>query len=195
MINSILQATQIGAGKISVVKEETNLNEFLAGIRSGYDLPLNKPIKLHWQYPAEFSVITIDSEKLKHILQNIIDNAIKFTEKGTITISVQRKTRPDEVEFKIRDTGVGIPTKMLPTIFEMFRQADSSENRPFEGVGLGLYIVKKFSELLGGNVEVESEEGRGSTFTVTLPCNSLPETIPGVSYNAQTLPDYPNREF
>ena len=170
MINSILETTQIGAGAVSAVCQEANLNELLDEIRSAYVLPTNKETTLHWQYSSKFPVVAVDREKLKHILQNIINNAIKFTEKGSITVSVRHLAKPAVLELKVTDTGVGIPKAMLPSIFEMFRQVDSSERRQFGGVGLGLYIVKQLTDLLGGSVEVESEEGKGSTFLVTLPC-------------------------
>ncbi|HEV8342361.1 MAG TPA: ATP-binding protein [Candidatus Binatia bacterium] len=110
-----------------------------------------------------------DYAKLKHILQNIINNALKFTEKGHVTVSARYLPEANALEFKVADTGVGIPKEMLPVIFEMFRQVDGSETRSYGGVGMGLYIAKKFTELLGGRIDVETEPGRGSTFTVTIP--------------------------
>ncbi|HET9549944.1 MAG TPA: ATP-binding protein, partial [Candidatus Binatia bacterium] len=95
--------------------------------------------------------------------------AIKFTEKGKVTVAVRHLAQTRAIEFKISDTGIGIPTEKVETIFDMFQQVDSSATRKFGGVGLGLYIVRKFTELLGGTVAVESEFERGSTFTVTFP--------------------------
>jgi signal transduction histidine kinase/putative methionine-R-sulfoxide reductase with GAF domain/HAMP domain-containing protein len=169
MINSILEATQIGAGAVAMALHEVDLNEFFDALRSTYDLPLQKDIAFHWERRLGLPTIKSDGKKLKHIAQNIIDNAIKFTQKGRITVSLRHMADPGVLEFSVTDTGVGIPKEMLPVIFEMFRQVDSSDNRPFEGVGLGLYIVKKFVEFLGGQVGVESEAGKGSTFTVTIP--------------------------
>jgi signal transduction histidine kinase len=111
-----------------------------------------------------------DSDKLRQILQNLIDNAIKFTEKDQVKISARHLPETGEVEFNVADTGVGIPPENPPSIFDKFRQVHSSETRLYGGVGLGLYIVKQFTTLLGGEVEVESEPGKGSTFTVTMPC-------------------------
>jgi signal transduction histidine kinase len=187
LINSILQATQIGAGTVSVIRENVSLKEFIEELKSRYDFPFKKEITLQWQYSSELPLLNTDSDKLKHILQNIIDNAIKFTEKGRIIVSVQSMSESGTIEFKVTDTGVGIPKAMQPVIFEMFRQVDSSENRPFEGVGLGLYIVKKLAEILGGKVEVESEEGQGSTFIVTLPSERPREEIPSPAYVSARL--------
>jgi len=111
-------------------------------------------------------------------LQNLINNAVKFTEKGSVTISARvikeaisdQQSAISRVEFKVADTGIGISKESLPFIFERFHQVDSSETRAYGGVGIGLYMTRKFTELLGGNVEVESKAGKGSTFTVTLPC-------------------------
>jgi len=175
MINTILQATQIGAGAVAVTKQAVNLTELLDEIRSSYDLPIHKEITLRWEPASELPIVWTDSDKVKHILQNIIGNAIKFTEKGSITVAVRYIAQPGAIEFKVADTGIGIPPAMLPTIFDKFRQVDSSERREFEGVGLGLYIVKQFTEVLGGKVEVESEEGKGSTFIVTLPAEMPPD--------------------
>jgi signal transduction histidine kinase len=111
-----------------------------------------------------------DGDKLKHILQNLINNAIKFTDEGRIAVSARCSCESKMAEFKVADTGTGIHKDLLPSIFEMFRQLDSSATRTHGGAGLGLYIVKQYTEALGGKIHVESEVGAGSVFTVTIPC-------------------------
>lgn len=169
MINSLLQATRIQAGAAQVETAEICLVDFLHDLRSAYQFPLGKEITIEWNWPPDLPTLKTDREKLKHILQNLINNAIKFTEQGQVIISTRVLAHPKAVEFKVEDTGVGIPEDSLSTIFEMFRQVDGMKTRPPGGIGLGLYIVKKFTELLGGRVDVESEPGKGSTFSVILP--------------------------
>ena len=169
MINSILEVTRIEAEAVNVTRHEFNAGSFLSELQSTYDVPLNKDLTLSWDYPMNLPVMRTDSGKLKQILQNLINNAIKFTEKGSVTISAQYLPGTAAVEFKVADTGIGIPKKAMPFIFEKFRQLDSSDTRAYSGVGLGLYIIKQFTDLIGGTVRVETEPGRGSTFVVTVP--------------------------
>ncbi|MGH7829977.1 MAG: response regulator, partial [Candidatus Binatia bacterium] len=142
MITSILQATKIEAEAVKVDSQEVDLPDFLDKLRSSYDVPLNKKLTLRWDYPSKLPVLKSDSEKLRHILQNLINNAIKFTREGHVAVSAHLSPPTRTVEFKVADTGIGIAKEALPIIFDMFRQADSSETRSFSGVGLGLYIVK-----------------------------------------------------
>lgn len=169
MISSILEATSIEAEAIKLESHETNLKDFLKELRSSCDVPIGKELALNWDYPSDLPVVKTDREKLKLILQNLVNNAIKFTEKGHVTISARHNPKSGIIEFKVADTGAGIPQDALSIIFDMFRQVDSSETRAYGGVGLGLYIVKKFTEMLGGKVEVESELAKGSTFTLRFP--------------------------
>jgi signal transduction histidine kinase len=170
MISQILQASSIEAGRVKVERREVGLKNFLDELKSNYEVPLDKKITLNWDYPLEPLTIKTDSAKLKHILQNLINNAIKFTENGSVTISARYVAEAHLAEFKVADTGIGIQREMLPSIFEMFRQVDSSETRTYGGVGIGLYIVKKYTQLLGGSVEAQSALGKGTTFTLTIPC-------------------------
>lgn len=167
MTSGILEATRIETGEVRLGMDDVNLTEVMDELRLKYDFPLDKEIALSWDYPSDLPVIRTDSGKLKQILENLISNALKFTDKGSVTISARHAT--EKVEFRITDTGIGIPKSALPLIFEKFRQLDSSDTRPYEGIGLGLYIVKKFTDLLRGKIEVESEVGKGSSFSVTLP--------------------------
>ena len=182
MINEILQVGSIEAGKVKAHCENVNLLDFLVEVKSGYEILSKKEISLHWNIPSSLPIVRTDGEKLKHVLQNLINNAIKFTENGSVTIST--KYASTAIEFKVKDTGIGMPQDMLPSIFQMFRQLDSSSTRSYGGSGVGLYIVKKFVDLLGGEIEVESILGEGSTFTVTLPLDvsetshtNLPEDL------------------
>jgi len=172
MISSVMEATKIEAGAAKVERHEVSLKMFLDHLKSAFDLPRDKGLNVIWDYPPNLPLLKTDGGKLRHILQNLIHNAVKFTEKGRVTILARHFPEARAVEFKISDTGIGIPQSELPFIFDMFRQVDSSESRDHGGVGLGLYIVKKFTELLGGRVEVESEPAKGTTFTLTLPCES-----------------------
>jgi GAF domain-containing protein len=188
MITSILYATSIEAHEVRVEPHRFALGDFLDGLRRDFDISPDKPLTLVWNYPSDLPTVETDSEKLKCVLQNLIHNALKFSESGHVTISarIQGSVEPRAisdhqlensgkeklVEFKVTDTGMGIPTEKLPIIFGMFRQVDSSETRLHGGVGLGLYIAKNFTELLGGKIEVETEVGKGSIFTVTIPVAS-----------------------
>jgi len=170
MINSLLQVSCIDAEVVQLDYNETNFWEFLYELKCSYDYPLAKEVELTWDFPSDLPKLYVDRGKLKHILQNLINNAVKFTERGSVTISARHLASKKMMEFKISDTGIGIEADALPLIFEKFQQVDSSESRVHGGTGLGLYIVKKFTQLLEGTIRVDSKPGLGSTFTVRVPC-------------------------
>jgi CheY-like chemotaxis protein/anti-sigma regulatory factor (Ser/Thr protein kinase) len=129
--------------------------------------------------------ITNDSDKIHHIIQNIISNAVKFTEEGSINITAKRVD--GELHISVADSGIGIDNDYLPLIFDEFRQADEKASRKYGGTGLGLAIAKKYALLLDGNISVKSKVGVGSVFTVKLPVFKEAATekhnIPETSYN------------
>ena len=194
MINSIMQTTQLETRAVIPEYHTVNLPEMLTHLRSDLDTThTKKDVALLWDYPLEPVHIVTDAAKVRQILQNLIGNALKFTDRGSVTVSARvtgirgqelgigsapqiptpnsQSLNPNSnfVEFKVSDTGIGISAEQQWSIFDKFFQVDSSQTRLYGGVGLGLYIVKTFTELLGGKVEVESRRGSGTTFTVTLP--------------------------
>ena len=169
MIDEILVATKIEAGVVKLESDEINIANLFADLRSSCRLSLGKEVRVAWRVSPNPPLLKTDEGKLKHILQNLIDNALKFTDKGKITVSSHYIAEEKKVEFAVEDTGIGIPQDKVSVIFEMFNQVDSSETRTHGGVGLGLFIVKKFAELLGGMIKVESELGKGSRFSVVIP--------------------------
>ena len=128
-----------------------------------------------WRVSPGLPSLYTDRIKLKIILKNLLSNAIKFTPEGTITVEVF--PHEEGVAFRVSDTGIGIAPEVLPVIFELFRQGDSSATRRYGGTGLGLYIVRQLLEVLGGTIAVDSERGRGSTFRVWLPINRTPQPV------------------
>jgi len=169
MVDDILVTTRLEAGAVRSELSEVQLADFLVQLKSSYDLASRDEFCMIWNIASDLPILRTDFGKLKQILQNLINNAIKFTDKGHVTISARHVPEAKVVEFAVEDTGIGIEPEKIPLIFEMFHQLDSSDTRAYGGVGLGLYIVKKFTELLGGTVKAESEFGKGSLFTLTIP--------------------------
>ncbi|MGE5819745.1 MAG: ATP-binding protein, partial [Deltaproteobacteria bacterium] len=169
LINGILEITKIESGTVSLHKEALNLFDFMAENRSDYVLPMEKNLTFAWEFPPDLPIIMTDRTKLKQILTNLVDNAIKFTDHGQVTVAMQVLDEGRTLEIKVSDTGCGIPDEMLPLIFDKFRQIDGTTTRDYSGAGLGLYIVKRFVELLEGTITVESRVGEGSAFIVHMP--------------------------
>ena len=173
MINEVLQIGSIQAGKITAKMESVDLSNLIDELRASCEVLSNKAIPVTWNVPAILPVVRTDSAKLKHIFQNLLNNAIKFTEEGSINVKVWRVG--ERLQIEVKDTGIGISKEDIATIFQMFRQVDSSGTRSYGGAGVGLYIVKQFVELLKGTIKVESTVGKGSIFTVVLPLVSVDE--------------------
>jgi CheY-like chemotaxis protein/signal transduction histidine kinase len=168
LINDILDLSKIEAGRVEVVRERvdvaTLLEECAATVR---EMLKGKEVVLTTLMGEEAKVAFTDGLKLRQILLNLLSNAAKFTEAGEIVTEL--RAEGDALIMIVEDTGVGIPSDQLPLIFEKFRQVDGSTTRKIGGTGLGLAIVRELSKILGGGVEVHSQLGRGSRFTVRLP--------------------------
>jgi signal transduction histidine kinase/HAMP domain-containing protein len=184
LINGILEITKIESGTATVVADRFDLTEFMSESKSDYAMPMEKDLMLEWDYPADLPVIASDRVKLKQILMNLVNNAIKFTDQGSVKISARVLSEGQSLKLQVADTGPGIPDDLLPFVFEKFRQIDSATTRNYSGAGLGLYIVKNFVDLLGGKIEVRSKIGEGSVFTVHLPIQ--PEHAPSGTVRPQT---------
>ena len=110
-----------------------------------------------------------DRLRLEQILRNLISNALKFTKRGSVTVDI--KSTDSTISFAVKDTGIGIPNEKHQTIFEAFQQADGSTRRQYGGTGLGLSISRQLAKFLGGEINLNSEEGKGSEFILTIPLN------------------------
>ena len=176
VINDILDFYKIEAGQLELEMIQCPLNSTLVEIEEMLKLSAEKKGLVFGVIPChplpEF--FYSDPTRLKQCLINLVNNAIKFTEKGHVHISVQTTEIESAqwIQFDIEDTGIGIKEEQLDKIFDSFSQADESMSRRFGGTGLGLAITRKLSNLLGGSVEVKSEYGKGSVFTILLPVNA-----------------------
>jgi signal transduction histidine kinase len=169
LVDQVLDYSKLEKGQTGLFAQRQDLGPLLDQIRRELaPLEAGRPYKVQFDIPRDIPPIETDWGKLKNVLMNILDNAIKFTDRGEVRLSVATRSK-DEVSFLVADTGVGIPKDQIPLIFERFRQLDGSMARRHEGAGLGLTISKNLVDLIGGRIEVESEVGRGSTFQVIIP--------------------------
>ena len=179
MIEATLSLGRLDAGRDPACIERVEIGGLLEDLATEFAALGPRPATTLRFEPAGDLLLDTDRRKLRMILKNLVGNALKFTPSGEVVVRCE--PHRDRCALVVHDTGVGIAPEHLPVIFEMFRQADSSDTRSYGGVGLGLYIVQRLIEQLGGDIAVASAPGRGTTFTVTLP---MPGTTPALSASA-----------
>ncbi|HEY0823206.1 MAG TPA: response regulator [Ramlibacter sp.] len=175
LINDILDIAKVEAGKLEVRAEVTPVGALATALKSMFEpLAQRKGLQLE-VVMAEGTPQTMftDRHRLEQVLRNLLANAVKFTEHGSVTLHVAPAGR-DRVCFEVRDSGIGIAPSQQELIFEAFRQADGTSSRKYGGTGLGLSISRDLARLLGGDISVSSTPGQGSTFTVVLPVEYQP---------------------
>ena len=172
LINDVLDLSKVESGKMEVYAEDFDVEPMLRDIATTIEsLVGKKNNRLTLDIDAGVGAMHSDVTKVRQVLLNLLSNAAKFTENGTITLSASRSRREgrDEVFFSVADTGIGLSEEQRAKLFQRFQQADASTTRKFGGTGLGLSLTKAFAEMLGGDVWVDSVPGRGSTFTLRMP--------------------------
>ncbi|KOR82085.1 response regulator [Paenibacillus solani] len=192
MIDEILDLSKVDAGKMDINYEDVQLSDIESFVEQNFAaLASRKDIDLKVQIAEDIpqSIVT-DSHRVKQILRNLLSNAFKFTNRGSVELHVEKADKErvpvylndeaDYVAFSIKDTGIGIPADKTDLIFEAFQQVDGTTSRKYGGTGLGLSISRELSRLLGGGILVESEEGKGSCFTLY-----LPDSHPAMGESAQ----------
>jgi len=179
IINDIIDISKIEAGDIKIVKSDLEVNDFLKPLCQHYNREKSLMHKDHIEFRLSIPemanpVIHTDPARLKQVLYNLINNALKFTQEGYIEIGYT--LREPNLEFFVRDTGIGVTKEKQHIIFDRFRQVDESLNSQFGGTGLGLAISKNLVNLLGGEMRIKSEDHQGSIFYFTLPMLENKET-------------------
>ena len=172
LINDILDLSKIEAGRMDLYLERFDVRQMLAeAVDTVTPLIAKNDNRLVTDFGDDVGSIRADLTKLRQSLFNLLSNAAKFTEGGTVTLAVKRDPREsgDWIELSVSDTGIGIREEMLDHVFEEFSQADDSTSRDYGGTGLGLPISRRFCQMMGGDISVSSEHGIGSTFTIELP--------------------------
>src|SRR6266850_6880627 len=181
LINDLLDLVRLESGKMEVKREPLEVNEFVKGLASAArQVADDKRIRLETSVDSELGTVLADRDKLEKILLNLLFNALKFTPAGG-HVDLRAEKQGDDLVLLVKDTGMGISPKDLPYVFDRFWQADGSARRKYQGVGIGLSLVKELTEIQDGKVSVESEEGKGTTFTVQFPCAKVepkPESRP-----------------
>jgi len=169
LINDLLDISKIEAGKMDLHLEEFNLKDLVSLIEATTK-PLLEKNSNKFVVKIDKSIGTMkgDETKLKQVLLNMISNSSKFTKEGTVSLKISEEAK-NMVKFALSDTGIGMTEDQLNNVFEEFTQAETSTSKNYGGTGLGLPICKKITELMGGNIDVQSKIGKGTTFSITVP--------------------------
>ncbi len=199
IIDDIIDVAKIESGQIKVEIKECQVNKLMTNLHATLTEVKRKSAKtnlvlncLPGNTDNEFTILT-DGNRLRQVMTNLIENAIKFTDQGFVEFGYQIKNLGNEafIEFFVRDTGIGIPKDSQELIFERFRQVDDTNTRKYGGTGLGLTISKNLIRLLGGDIRLESERGKGTSFYVLLPLQTtVPETPAIVKPKAALIPEH-----
>lgn len=193
LINDILDYNKLESGTVDFEEIETNLSETANSIFKGHKAKAEaKGLKMILEIDDTInSVILTDKTRLSQILNNLLDNAIKFTRNGTVTLRIKKIRETSDqiaIHYEVADTGIGIPRDKQQMIFERFTQASSTTTREFGGTGLGLSIIKRLLELQGSSISVKSEEGSGSVFSFEQTYKKAePRLVSPVTYDAKYL--------
>jgi signal transduction histidine kinase len=184
LINDLLDLIRLEAGRMEIKSVPMEVADFIKGLASAArQVAEDKKIKLETYTDLRLGVVATDPDKLEKVVLNLLFNALKFTPSGG-RVELRAEKQGEEIVFVVNDTGIGIAPQNLPFVFDRFWQADSSAQRKFQGVGIGLALVKELAEMMHGVVTVESQEGKGTTFTVRLPYHKaepIPQTPPGTT--------------
>ena len=174
LINDVLDISKIEAGQLVVAREPVDLRASLEKVAAVVKpMADKKGLALRVRLAPEIRAVQSDPRRVEQVLLNLLNNAVKFTERGEITLAAETVSgvvgEPAALRISVADTGIGIKPEDLATLFQPFRQIDSGLSRSHEGTGLGLAICRRLAELMGGKIHAESEWGKGSTFSFTLP--------------------------
>jgi len=167
LINATLDLSRLESRQVTLSVQDVDLRRLVTELDAEAAALRKSGVRFAWRLPAVLPVLRSDAVKLKVVLKNLIHNAVKFTDAGSVTVAIE--AADTRVQFAVIDTGIGIPLELRAAIFEPFRQGDGSSTRSYGGVGLGLYIVQRLLDVLGGAIALDSELGRGSTFRFWLP--------------------------
>jgi signal transduction histidine kinase len=190
LINDLLDLVRLESGRMEVKREPLVVAEFVKGLASAArQVAEDKRLRLETIVDPALGAVLGDSDKLEKIVLNLVFNALKFTAAGG-RVELRAEKQGENFVLTVADTGMGISEKNLPHVFDRFWQADGSSKRKYQGVGIGLALVKELVEIQGGKVTVQSEEGQGTTFTVTLPYQvASPALKPSPEATPHTAPE------
>lgn len=191
LINDILDLSKLKSGKFSIHQEEVNITGFISELVRQFK-PVAENAGLEFNFEISRGVpatIYTDRLRLQQILKNLLSNAIKFTEKGWVNLRITKAVNPQWLMFVVKDSGIGIAADKQDIIFEAFYQADGTISRKYGGTGLGLYISRELSRLLGGYINLDSQDGYGSTFVLYLPIHGDSSIGPADNVSEEAVND------